>query len=135
MCDVVLEVIEHRWDELLDRAGDDFDGTSSSAWTAAETADFARLGVLFGVLGDHGSSDDPCLCSTVEATTRAEQTHGAHSAMHLPDACQQSGCARQAETYCPLCRTYLCLEHDELTPARKHDCLGGRADADGDTPV
>lgn len=46
-----------------------------------------------------------------------------------PELCQQFGCSREAETWCPLCRAYLCLEHDELVPVRKHDCLRGRAEA------
>lgn len=41
--------------------------------------------------------------------------------------CQQSRCTRDWQTYCPLCERLLCLEHDELTPRRMHDCLRGPA--------
>jgi len=44
------------------------------------------------------------------------------------DKCQQFGCQRDAETWCPLCRGYFCHEHDELTPVRRHDCLRGKAE-------
>jgi hypothetical protein len=42
--------------------------------------------------------------------------------------CQQAGCDRWAETWCPLCRAYLCKTHDELYPRRRHDCLRGKAE-------
>jgi len=45
-----------------------------------------------------------------------------------PDLCQQFGCNRKAETWCPLCRSFFCAEHDELYPSRRHDCLKGKAD-------
>lgn len=47
----------------------------------------------------------------------------------VPDRCQQFGCQMDAETWCPLCRAYFCLEHDELYPVRRHDCLHGKAEA------
>jgi hypothetical protein len=47
----------------------------------------------------------------------------------VPDRCQQFGCQMDAETWCPLCRAYFCLEHDELYPVRRHDCLRGKAEA------
>lgn len=50
-------------------------------------------------------------------------------AQELPDRCQQFGCRKDAETWCPLCRSYFCAEHDPLYPARRHDCLRGRAEA------
>jgi hypothetical protein len=48
----------------------------------------------------------------------------------VPEKCQQSDCTERAETWCPLCERFFCLTHDELYPARCHDCLGGPADAD-----
>lgn len=50
----------------------------------------------------------------------------------VPDRCQQFGCQASVETWCPLCRAYFCLFHDELTPVRRHDCLRGKADDDDD---
>lgn len=46
----------------------------------------------------------------------------------IPDRCQQFGCREPAETWCPLCRAYLCIEHDALYPRRMHDCLKGKAE-------
>jgi hypothetical protein len=43
--------------------------------------------------------------------------------------CVQADCDQEAQTWCPLCDKLLCLKHDELTPARCHDCIGGPADA------
>jgi hypothetical protein len=48
----------------------------------------------------------------------------------LPKNCQQPGCDRSMETWCPLCEGFYCLEHDALVPVRRHDCLGGPADDD-----
>ena len=48
----------------------------------------------------------------------------------LPEVCQQFGCQRPMETYCPLCRCVYCHEHDELYPRRRHDCLRGPAHAE-----
>jgi hypothetical protein len=47
----------------------------------------------------------------------------------VPEYCQVSGCTQAVETWCPLCSLFLCAEHDELTPQRMHDCVGGPADA------
>lgn len=44
------------------------------------------------------------------------------------DRCQQFGCRSSAETWCPLCRAFFCKQHDELYPARRHDCLRGPAE-------
>jgi len=46
----------------------------------------------------------------------------------IPDVCEQGDCEQAVETWCPLCDRFLCREHDELVPDRKHDCLGGPAD-------
>ena len=46
----------------------------------------------------------------------------------VPDTCQRSGCRAPVETWCPLCRFFYCDAHDQLTPVRCHDCLGGPAD-------
>ena len=46
----------------------------------------------------------------------------------VPEFCQQWACNRPVETWCPLCRAYLCAIHDELYPRRMHDCLKGKAD-------
>jgi len=46
----------------------------------------------------------------------------------VPVLCQARGCERVPETWCPLCTQFLCAEHDELTPRRRHDCLGEPAD-------
>jgi len=46
----------------------------------------------------------------------------------VPELCQQFGCRQQVQTWCPLCRAYLCDDHDELYPRRRHDCLRGRAE-------
>ena len=46
----------------------------------------------------------------------------------VPEFCQQWACNRPVETWCPLCRAYLCAIHDELMPRRMHDCLKGKAD-------
>ena len=43
------------------------------------------------------------------------------------DRCEQPGCTREVQTWCPLCEKLLCLEHDPLTPSRRHDCLAGPA--------
>jgi hypothetical protein len=32
------------------------------------------------------------------------------------------------EDECPLCERFLCAEHDQLVPVRRHDCLKGKAD-------
>ena len=48
---------------------------------------------------------------------------------HVPEACQQFGCSKPVETWCPLCRAYFCAEHDPLYPRRMHDCLKGKAEA------
>ena len=53
--------------------------------------------------------------------------------LELPDHCQQFGCGRPAETWCPLCRSYFCHFHDELYPRRRHDCLRGTADDDDES--
>ena len=47
----------------------------------------------------------------------------------IPGRCQQFGCQQEAETYCPLCRSFFCHEHDSLYPRRMHDCIKGRAEA------
>jgi hypothetical protein len=46
--------------------------------------------------------------------------------------CQQRGCRDESVTWCPLCEKSLCQRHDELTPRRMHDCMGGPADEDVD---
>jgi hypothetical protein len=46
----------------------------------------------------------------------------------MPEQCQQSDCGERVETYCPLCERFFCKAHDELYPARCHDCLNGPAD-------
>ena len=46
----------------------------------------------------------------------------------VPEQCQQWACSRPVETWCPLCRAYLCAIHDELYPRRRHDCLRGPAE-------
>ena len=46
----------------------------------------------------------------------------------VPEWCQQFGCRQPVETWCPLCRSYFCAEHDELYPRRRHDCLRGKAE-------
>ena len=46
----------------------------------------------------------------------------------IPDECEQGDCQNGVETWCPLCDRFLCKEHDELVPNRRHDCLGGVAD-------
>jgi hypothetical protein len=48
----------------------------------------------------------------------------------VPVWCQQTGCTRPVETWCPLCDRFLCLPHDALVPVRCHDCLGGPAEDD-----
>jgi len=42
--------------------------------------------------------------------------------------CVQAECDQPAQTWCPLCEKLLCLKHDELVPARCHDCIGGPVD-------
>jgi hypothetical protein len=44
----------------------------------------------------------------------------------VPEFCQQFGCRKPVETWCPLCRAYFCHAHDELYPRRRHDCLRGK---------
>lgn len=46
----------------------------------------------------------------------------------VPEWCQQFGCRQPVQTWCPLCRSYFCAEHDELYPRRRHDCLRGKAE-------
>jgi hypothetical protein len=46
----------------------------------------------------------------------------------IPETCSHANCQRPVETYCPLCEAFLCAEHDELIPDRRHDCIGGPAD-------
>lgn len=48
----------------------------------------------------------------------------------MPEQCQQAGCTAAVETYCPLCERFFCKAHDELYPARCHDCLNGPADVE-----
>ena len=49
----------------------------------------------------------------------------------VPERCEHDGCERPVETWCPLCERFYCLAHDELTPRRRHACLGEPAeDAD-----
>jgi hypothetical protein len=50
--------------------------------------------------------------------------------LEIPILCEQDGCQRPVETYCPLCERFLCQPHDVLVPVRCHDCLGGPADDD-----
>jgi hypothetical protein len=45
----------------------------------------------------------------------------------VPAFCQARGCLQPVATWCPLCGSFLCAAHDELTPERRHDCLGGKA--------
>jgi len=47
----------------------------------------------------------------------------------ITDVCDVRDCKRPVETWCPLCQQFLCAEHDELVPVRRHDCLGRKADA------
>jgi hypothetical protein len=65
------------------------------------------------------------------AGVRADLPELATAAMtdDVPIWCQQPGCRARVETWCPLCERFFCLEHDALTPVRRHDCLGGRSDA------
>ena len=46
----------------------------------------------------------------------------------VPELCERPGCQRSVETWCPLCERFYCLEHDELTPRRRHACLGEPAE-------
>jgi hypothetical protein len=46
----------------------------------------------------------------------------------VPEFCQAPGCLHAVQTWCPLCSLFLCDEHDQLTPERRHDCLSGPAD-------
>jgi hypothetical protein len=46
----------------------------------------------------------------------------------VPSVCQQPHCRAPAETWCPLCEMVYCHFHDELYPARRHDCLRGKAE-------
>lgn len=46
----------------------------------------------------------------------------------VPELCQQFGCRKPVETWCPLCRAFFCAEHDALYPVRRHDCLRGKAE-------
>ena len=46
----------------------------------------------------------------------------------VPEFCQRAGCLRPVETWCPLCESFLCAEHDQLTPVRQHTCLGRELD-------
>lgn len=64
-CDAVLNYAEGRWGQLLDKAGDDFDGTRSVSWDATETKEFAELGLILKGLGDHRSPLWPCTCPRV----------------------------------------------------------------------
>ena len=50
----------------------------------------------------------------------------------FPNDCEQHGCTRGIDTWCPLCERFLCLEHDPLLPVRMHDCLSGPAEHDDD---
>jgi len=47
----------------------------------------------------------------------------------IPERCQQPDCDKPVETWCPLCDQFLCKEHDELVPERRHQCLGDRSAA------
>jgi hypothetical protein len=56
-------------------------------------------------------------------------THPEHDGRAVGEMlCQQKDCGLEAQTWCPLCDLLLCLKHDELVPARCHDCIGGPAD-------
>ena len=46
----------------------------------------------------------------------------------VPKLCQAPDCTAQVQTWCPLCEHYFCDEHDQLTPRRRHACLGEPAD-------
>jgi hypothetical protein len=46
----------------------------------------------------------------------------------LPETCERPDCQKAVETFCPLCEKFLCAEHDELVPVRRHACLGRPAD-------
>jgi hypothetical protein len=46
----------------------------------------------------------------------------------VPELCQQFGCRAPVATWCPLCRAFFCSMHDELYPARRHDCIRGPAE-------
>ena len=42
----------------------------------------------------------------------------------VPEFCQRPGCGARTQTWCPLCEGFYCDEHDQLTPVRRHSCLG-----------
>ena len=42
----------------------------------------------------------------------------------VPEFCQRPGCSARTQTWCPLCEGFYCDEHDQLTPVRRHYCLG-----------
>lgn len=46
----------------------------------------------------------------------------------IPPVCDRPECQKPPETWCPLCEQFLCAEHDELVPVRRHECLGRKAD-------
>jgi hypothetical protein len=50
----------------------------------------------------------------------------------VPETCEHPGCTSAVETFCPLCERCYCMTHDELTPRRRHACLGEPADKDAD---
>lgn len=62
---MALQVVTRRFDALLDKAGDDFAGGTTSAWTPEEAEEFEQLKVALKYLGDHGSPYDPCTCRPV----------------------------------------------------------------------
>jgi hypothetical protein len=61
-------------------------------------------------------------------TVEAEPDWAGMGLEPVPEMCQQFGCCAQVQTWCPLCRAFFCDEHDQLTPVRRHDCLGGSAE-------
>jgi hypothetical protein len=46
----------------------------------------------------------------------------------VPEFCQRDGCGARVQTWCPLCTGYYCDLHDQLTPLRRHRCLGEDVD-------
>jgi hypothetical protein len=69
------------------------------------------------------------LARDVTAAFELRFEHPEHDGRAVGDmVCAQPDCEREAQTWCPLCDKLLCQAHDELVPARCHDCLSGPAD-------
>lgn len=41
----------------------------------------------------------------------------------MPEFCDERACWARVETWCPLCKKFLCVPHDA-----RHECLGHRDD-------